>query len=40
LRDPVGRRQVAARGFSIMSSLGEPDFLRPVVGDARSVRVA
>ena len=35
LRDPVGRRQVAARGFAIMSSLAEPDFLRPVVGDAR-----
>jgi len=35
LRDPVGRRQVAARGFAIMSSLAEADFLRPVVGDAR-----
>ncbi len=35
LRDPVGRRQVAARGFAIMSSLGEADFLQPVVGDAR-----
>jgi hypothetical protein len=38
LRDPVGRRQVAARGFAIMSSLGEADFLCPVVGDARSAR--
>jgi len=34
LRDPVGRHQVAARGFAIMSSLAEADFLRPLVGDA------
>jgi hypothetical protein len=34
LRDPVGRRQVASRGFAIMSSLGEADALRPVVGEA------
>ena len=33
LRDPVGRGQVASRGFAIMSSLGEADFLRPVVGE-------
>lgn len=39
LRDPVGRRQVAARGFNIMSSLTEADFLRPVVGDARTTPV-
>jgi FkbM family methyltransferase len=40
LRDPVGRRQVAARGLSIMSSLSEADFLRPVVGDAPTARIA
>jgi FkbM family methyltransferase len=33
LRDPIGRSQVASRGFAIMSSLAEADFLRPVVGE-------
>ncbi len=38
LRDPVGRRQIAARGFTIMSSLGEAELLRPAVGAANSAR--
>jgi hypothetical protein len=37
LRDPASRAQVAARGLALMSSLGEADFLRPVVGDPRVI---
>jgi FkbM family methyltransferase len=36
LRDARARQEVAARGFAIMSSLNEADFLRPVVGDLLS----
>ena len=35
LREPAARQAVAARGFAIMSAIGEADMLRPVVGDAR-----
>jgi hypothetical protein len=34
LRQPAARQEIAARGFSIMSGLGEADLLRPIVGDA------
>jgi hypothetical protein len=33
LREEAARREIAARGFSIMSALGEADLLRPIVGE-------
>jgi len=34
LRDPAARAQVATRGFALMSSMPEAEFLRPIVGSA------
>ncbi len=34
LRDEAARREIAARGFSIMSAVSEAELLRPIVGEA------